>query len=530
LSKSAFDVQPYDLDRFVTVVAATSSGKSAAEIKASKHLVYFNKYLDKIGAKTLVAESPYIDRDFLEDFAAYYVRCFPKYPRECTRVHFFSEEFTKDDLMACLEGRDSKVTQEFLQKSYLGFTVIKPLPQTVIGRTCLVTYAPENRRFFPTTRSFVAHLFGLKLRIDHTLPFQEQDSIVAACATSALWTVFQSTAKHFGHHVLTPIEITRAATHLLPAETRVLPNKGLSSHMMAHAIKSVGLEPYLIQVPRMYLLQSAIYAYVRSGIPLILGVELIDQVDAGNAKSIGLHALAVLGYSLGEKVRPLGPSNLRLRASRIDKIYVHDDQVGPFARMDLDDFQLSLQGAKDRESLSTSWPSAGEKGAVRAVPSLLLAPLYHKVRIDWKWVLDVITGFDQFISGLPHFEGMPKLNELEWDVFLTDVNDLKADILANKDLPAKRKAEFLTQSMPRFVWRATAYRGDKKVIDLLFDATDIDTADAIVDVIHHDASAGEFLQEIAVDPNTESLARSPGAKKLIRWLRAQKQRQGSNSA
>ena len=244
--KPAFEVIPYDIDRFIQVVADSSFRKSKEEIRAKAHAQYFESYLKAVDAKTLLVERPYIDRDFLEDFAAYYVRCFPPYERACTRIHFFKESFTEKDFESCLSGKGQAVSKETLQAAYLGFVVIKPLPKTVFGRTCLTTYPPNGHRHFPTTRRFDAHLFGITLSIAQSLPFQEQDSIVAACATSALWSVFQSTARLHLHQVLTPIEITRAATHLLPIETRVLPNRGLSTQMMAHAIKSVGADSTLV--------------------------------------------------------------------------------------------------------------------------------------------------------------------------------------------------------------------------------------------------------------------------------------------
>lgn len=346
MDKPAFEVFPYDQNQLIQLIADGSFRKLADEIRQRRHSTYFDSYLPAIGAKTMVVERAYIDRDFLEDFAAYYVRCFPKYDKECTRIHFFRESFTSEEFAACLAGEKPTFAQDTLQPSYLGFIVVKPLPQTVIGRTCLTTYPDNGHRHFQPTRQFYAHLFGIRLSIARTLPFQEQDTIVAACATSALWTVFQSTARHFLHQVLTPIEITKAATHLLPAETRVLPNRGLSTHMMAHAIKSVGLEPLLVGVSEKYLLQSAIYSYVRAGIPLILGAELVDDHGGKAGFSLGKHALAVVGYSLAGDSVPLGGTSLRLRASRMDKIYAHDDQVGPFARMELDNFAIAVPSSR----------------------------------------------------------------------------------------------------------------------------------------------------------------------------------------
>jgi hypothetical protein len=54
----------------------------------------------------------------------------------------------------------------------LGFIVVKPLPSTVIGRTCLVTYArSEKNRVYPSTQVYDVHMFGIKFQVD-SLPFQ----------------------------------------------------------------------------------------------------------------------------------------------------------------------------------------------------------------------------------------------------------------------------------------------------------------------------------------------------------------------
>jgi len=74
-----------------------------------------------------------------------------------------------------------------LDSNYLGFMVLKPLPQTIVGRTCFKTYPDDgNRRHFPTLHKYSSNLFGLPLTVN-SLAYQEQDKVVAACATSALW-------------------------------------------------------------------------------------------------------------------------------------------------------------------------------------------------------------------------------------------------------------------------------------------------------------------------------------------------------
>src|SRR5829696_2431023 len=50
-------------------------------------LDYLAGYLYDIGARSILEESPYTDRDYLEDYAAYYARCHAGYRRRCARLH-----------------------------------------------------------------------------------------------------------------------------------------------------------------------------------------------------------------------------------------------------------------------------------------------------------------------------------------------------------------------------------------------------------------------------------------------------------
>src|SRR5882724_6416489 len=178
-------------------------------VQAKLHSLYFENYFKRVGAKTIVIEQEYIDRDFLEDFAGYYVRCFPDYERKGSRLHFFDFSFSQNQFLSVLDGGNRQLVQK-LQKGYLGFIVVKPLPETIIGRTCLATYPEEQNRSFPITRVYDANICGIPLTVK-SLAYQKQDRVAAACATSALWSVFHGTGKLYHHHIPSPVEITQAA-------------------------------------------------------------------------------------------------------------------------------------------------------------------------------------------------------------------------------------------------------------------------------------------------------------------------------
>ncbi|HTB90790.1 MAG TPA: hypothetical protein VK743_22670, partial [Steroidobacteraceae bacterium] len=158
-------------------------------------------------------------------------------------------------------------------------------------------------------------------------------------------------------------------------------------------------------------------------------------------------------------------------------------------------------------------------GQVRAVPDMLLVPLYHKVRISWDWVLVAITELDEFLTQLSGVLPAQKLDALEWDVYLSTVNEVKKDLLDLGILSPTLKFAAVTRPMPRFIWRATALRGDQPIVDILFDATDIDTGDVLVQALIHDDSACKLLTEIAAAADFEKSPIKKGVKNILRWVK-----------
>lgn len=471
------EIYGYSIDRLKELLS-TKSEASPRTIEGKLQTRYFQDYFQKIGAQTIVVENNYIDRDFLEDFAGYYVRCFYKYRRVCTRLHFFSLDFTEGDFNAMLEGEKGKLTAGLLNDKYLGFIVVKPLPETMIGRTCLVSYPEEGRRFYPVRRPYTANLVGIPLTVE-TLAFQEQDTVAAACATSALWSAFQGTGMLFHHPILSPVEITRTATQHWVSQTRAMPNHGLLLPQMVHAMKQVGLEPLMIGATDLGILRSTLYGYLRGGVPVLLLVNLYDAGD----KSNHYHAIAATGFSLGGALAPAG-GTFKLKADRIDKLYAHDDGVGPFSR-------LSFAG---KSHLSSSWKLSGP---VEVHPLYMLIPLYHKIRIPFEAIFNIVRCFDAFLRTLalaPH-HALPI--DLEWDVCLSSVNAFRTDILAATELSGPVRRDIVQQPLPRFLWRATGRQGNDRAIELVFDATDIEGGHVFLRAVEYDGKLCGVLRGLA---------------------------------
>jgi len=496
-------------------------------IKEKTHLSYFDAYLQSkyLKAKTIVAEYNYIDRDYLEDFSAYYVRCFTDYERKCIRLHFFSNEFSQGDFESFLDTYN-KEYHDTLNKSYLGFIVIKPLPETIFGRTCLKTYdernEPEIRRIYPTVRDYEVNLCGITLTIN-SMAFQEQDHVVSACATSALWSAFQCTAKLFHHKIVSPVEITKSATEHFPLSERTFPNKGLNIEQMMHAVQKLEMEPFEVDIEDdEYNLKNCIYSYLSFGIPIILCLDLYEPTN-GKYKNKGSHAVVITGFRLEEKNSRKDEiaflPKFRTAASKMTKIYAHDDQIGPFAKMIID---VSRNPIEDEESktiktliLKTEWDYI-------VVPKIFLIPLYHKIRIPLDKVLEIMRVFNAIINNsIENIDDlMTPQGKYEWEITLTSVNKFKEEILL-KPGGNERSRAILQKNMPRFIWRVKSLCQGKPVMDILFDATDIEQGDFFISGVVYNRELFSSIQLVINSDETvySYLNMNPASKSMVEWIK-----------
>lgn len=407
--------------------------------------------------------------------------------------------------------------------------MVKPLAQTFVGRTCLRTYPTEaNGRHFPALREYEVNLVGAVLTVK-SLAYQEQDAEVARCATAALWSAFQGTAKKFGHPVPTPVEITKNAVSIHSYQSRTLPAKdGLSLEQMGDAIRKTNLEPYFTDVSERTHLQAEAYAYLRAGVPALLVVSLVDTKDKLKAarprgQFEGRHAVALSGYHLSNQpALPIGNTSISLRATRIDKFYAHDDQIGPFARMVLPatgqtyEWDDEYGDPKKTYYLETSWWGESEElGSMYAVPETLIVPLYPKMRVTFKEALAGMKEFDSAILSIASLGHIKLPSPFEWDLFLTTGSEFKAEMLAGASLTGGYARELLTQSMPKFLWRAIAYHGVTPVIELLFDATAIIQGSFFFRAVEYDPSLLRVLRNpAAIDFADDDITRS-----IFKWFR-----------
>jgi hypothetical protein len=498
------EVYPYTHQRLMRVL--TRKARTSAQTMAVRiHGIYFRDYFSALQAKTMVVENHYVDQHYLDDFAGYYVGCFNEYGRTCARIHFFSLGFAATEFEALLRGKSRKLTQDSVKNAYIGFVVVKPLPTTIIGRTCLRTYEGKGREF-PITRDYRASLFGISLKVK-SIAFQEQDTVAAACATSALWSAFHCTGEVFHHYIPSPVEITTAAKVGSIELTKALPSKGLTYPELAQGVRSVGLEPLIVGGgSNRHVLSSTVYAYLKGKVPVVLGINLVTKTG----HLVGKHAITITGFRLSPGPKRSGTGGgISLRADRMTRIYAHDDQVGPFARML---FKTEKSKGKTIFYLTTSF---GGVGTHVAIAENMVIPLDKSIRIPYQTIYDSVREFDELLEKMKALApSPPAFDRLEWDIYLSMINDYKGEILGRKGLDDSIRRNILVKNLPKFLWIAKASVRGKPAFDLVFDSTDIEQGKLLLMVVESDVVVCTWMRTVA-----KSLMSSNRLKRAIKEAR-----------
>lgn len=146
-------------------------------------------------------------------------------------------------------------------------------------------------------------------------------------------------------------------------------------------------------------------------------------------------------------------------------------------------------------------------------------PNHNDPRTMALWALQRVTELNEALVQSSRTNTALRLIGLEWDVYLTTGNETRDDLRKAAHLDAAAKFRAVTLPMPRSIWRATAIRDDVPVLDVLFDATDIDTAHGLAQIVFHDALVREFIKSLADVDDIEVLPFKNSVKNILRWVK-----------
>ena len=497
---TAYGIFEYNENNFFAYISYQTNTPLSA-VKQKTQITYLCNYLLDLTSKKIffIYENEYIDKHYIEDYASYYVRCFKNYKKTCSRIHFF--ETDKDDVDLNDEfGKALNGDGSFINnKNYLGYIVIRPIPQTFLAKVCLKPYYvdKDRQRKYILTKKYKVSLFGIKLSID-TIAFQEQDKIISACATTSLWSFFHAHPKMNLLNLPSSNLITKSAYPENNGLDREFPNSGLSTEMICRSLRAQDFSPEYFEFSdenlviskknKMKLFKEYIYAYCSSGLPLILGVSVKD-FDTLEEK--GLHAVTIVGYSLNKTKK----TKSSLLSHKLDKIYVNDDRFGPFLRIVLRKGKCEVE-VKQNDAVTTHIDFSKEI----YIPDTLIIGVYHKIRIPYLMIKNTCLLLVELFSEHLVDKKLDSLAELikvfDWDIHIKENSNLKSDIFKRN---ISNKEEYLTKSLPKYIWSATAIFANEEIFELIFDATDIDQGTVFLEFLPINTEYSESIREYLED-------------------------------
>lgn len=385
------------------------------------------------GVRTVVVEKRYVDADWRSEHANFYGTTFRRYPSVCHRLHFFSAPVPEN-----LDRLSD------LQNDYRGYTVLRPIPFSPVGRTMIEPPAEVAGATHTSCRETV-HLFGWPLNIV-SMPFISQDAQYLRCAHASIWMVLRHATMEHDLPKRVPHDIQNACTDGVVIG-RQIPSAGLSIHQMLAGMSRLGLAPGKIEVPNPassppLTLYGIICRYINSGLPPIV----VSQS----------HAWVMVAW---KRTPSAGNPTITL--------WRHDDAVGPYIRVD------------------DPW---NEPLAAHRPWSAIITPMLARMYIDAERA--EATGYAWFEllrksgSGtFPLSTAADASNELTYRTYAVRASDYKAR-LDHRGLDPSLAALFRLSHMPKHIWvveavdRGARSQGRPDVLgEFLLDATTSEYAD-----------------------------------------------------
>ncbi len=490
-----------------------------ADVKGTPpQLIYIFDYIKDLGAKTIIEEQNYFDRDYLAEFSTFYSVGASGYTNVCRRIHFFSEEISREQFEKASGQRiDAETPQDAaaelrtLRKSYLGFSVIRPIPAAPFGRTVLAWYK-ESREDLPRqtqpSRQYVVHLAGVRLTVE-SLAWQQQDAAVSACASVGIWTMLHSAAFNDTHSIPTTPEVTRAAHRNISVGSRVFPSLGLRFEQICESIKVLGLSPFIVEGNKQdkdgitdgfsqEKFCSSLSAMIRSGYPcLMLGKVM--------RKDGGRHVSVIVGFRPPD-VTAHKAGDIWFMDDNIKYVYVHDDNIGPSAR-----FEVTME--KDRVVLVPSHPRTGKPDILayygKFQPHRMLVAVDSDLRtsadqinhVGFRVAARIYEAWETAIAGLSPKPALPALSIdtsfMKLATFMS--TELESILASTPDVLGRVRLELAEQVRPMSLHLGMIRISNetKRLVDVLYDTTDSDVNHPVFATVCYDQNVCGLLKLMA---------------------------------
>jgi hypothetical protein len=251
--------------------------------------------LRSLGACCAVRESYYVCLDYRSEYAAFYSHIDAPRKSHATRLHFFSQRVSQDDV-SNLNAKQ--------RACYLGYIVCREGDLPLVGRTVIRVppYIDET-----TAISEPVNFFGQKLLV-RGVPFMQQDQRFAVCCHAAAW-ILHYTAFRRGvqerRHIADLVDIAGPIHPLRPRAT-----DGLTESQVAQMLNELGFRTTIYHTPTVQISFHSLPEVLLGELPKSLLATLSEaDVHGPDLFDIEFDVLDRLERGLASYLQPIETSN-----------------------------------------------------------------------------------------------------------------------------------------------------------------------------------------------------------------------------
>lgn len=307
LKKLILDITRESKSNFLSVLDASETD-GLNTITEIKNAIWRKEYEDETISIRAVAEYPYVDNFYLEEFTMHYYNKLYQPSSNTVRISFFFEN----------DNGSGDTESEIMGNIIL-------IPTDALNHIGKVNFNPKfllpQGTFHCITSEFKEHILGHRYLFDY-FPHARQYGVVS-CAHISLWELTQYCGNNWSKHsqkscseIISAVSNINAKTHISPPE--------LTINQICHVLSNFNYKPIFKPFVHDDYQESIneIAAYIDSGIPIIL----IDGQFNHAGVSVGYSKSKVKDQLDGELNQDSFNDLECLFSSNDDQIKIHNDK------------------------------------------------------------------------------------------------------------------------------------------------------------------------------------------------------------
>lgn len=460
---------------FSDIIPAIKEFISENKISISTSYVIndLNEYLNHLNHEKIQAyiEYPYVDKVYRDSYYHYYSTKNKAYDRNCIRISFFNDNIDWENFKDIEKWGYFRESEKInlLNKSYLGFIIIRPTYPRTIGRSLISPNALKIKNFYICNVKTNVLINGLKLNVE-SFPHCSQDDETMTCAETTLWTVMEYFSNRYAeYNSILPFKIINALERF--SYERQIPSHGLFPKQISFALKEFGfgVRIYNKNVFSKEEFDRILYYYVESGLPVLSIIQ--DQHYNGHIVTIVGHT-EISGKEIENITELRNQNNPGFYLENNIKLFDSADIYKKYVIIDDNHPPFQLADCKEPTKYynNPDW----DKYEITNI----IVPLHSKIYLEGlesRTLAFLILG--KILNFLKEKYKINFPKEILYRLLLTSSRSFKHQIALNDSLNIDIKDLIIEKPMPKFIWvlelsDKSLFKKEKIFGQMLLDATE----------------------------------------------------------